>query len=156
MANKIPVAAEGSRRPLTASEYREKRQAKLAEEPTELVTVPKTGNTWRLRKVSLQTWIIGGEMPMYLARKMEAAFEARDEAAAQHIYESLTPAEQERFDEFNRRIVEAATVEPRIRLNPETENDLRPGEVDADDFIFILGWAFTGGTSAEALDQFRK
>ena len=144
---------------MKASEYR-KRKAKA--ELTAQITLP-SGAVFTMRRPPLDLWIAAGKVPQSFLRAMLQAQEAGPNAdvnlSADETIDGLT---------FVTESVIYACVEPRVALNPESDDVLDLAELDTDDFQFLTGWVQqgcpgvpvrtkTGGeVQVESLQRFRQ
>lgn len=120
---------------MKASEYR-KRKAKA--ELTAQITLP-SGAVFTMRRPPLDLWIASGKVPQSFLRAMLQAQEAGPNAdvnlSADETIDGLT---------FVTESVIYACVEPRVALNPESDDVLDLAELDTDDFQFLTGWVQQG------------
>ncbi len=144
----------------SATRYREIRQTRRAEQlktaETFLITTA-SGMEWRVRRPSLETYLINGIMPNSLIEKLEAAMKtagADDTDAA----EQMTTQDSLKTLIFAREMVRDICVCPRITDTPKTDDDIHPGEIELDDFQQLVQWGMqnsVGGEEARRLANFR-
>lgn len=142
---------------MKASEYRKKKQkAELTGE----ITLP-SGAVFKMRRPPLDVWIAAGRVPQSFLRAM---LQAQDGAAADV---NLTPDETIDGLAFVTEAVIYACVEPRVGLNPDSDDVLDLAEIDSEDFQFLTQWILqgspgvpvktkTGEAQVENLQRFRQ
>lgn len=120
---------------MKASEYR-KRKAKA--ELTAQITLP-SGAVFTMRRPPLDLWIASGKVPQSFLRTMLQAQEAGPNAEV-----NLSADETIDGLAFVTESVIYACVEPRVALNPESDDVLGLSEMDTDDFQFLTAWVQQG------------
>lgn len=143
---------------MKASEYRKKKQkAELTGE----ITLP-SGSVFKMRRPPLDVWIAAGRVPQSFLRAM---LQAQEGGAAADV--NLTPDETIDGLAFVTEAVIYACVEPRVGLNPDSDDVLDLAEIDSDDFQFLTQWILqgspgvpvktkTGEAQVENLQRFRQ
>lgn len=122
-------------------------------------TLP-SGNSARLRRVSLQTFLKTGRVPNVLMKPMKRAIEKKQEMTPDELKELMSDPEAigEMFKLVDMIAVDAF-IEPKLTPLPDDESEgrredlLYVDEIDLDDKMFIFQW-MVGGTSD--LEQFRN
>lgn len=120
---------------MKASEYR-KRIAKA--ELTAQITLP-SGSVFTMRRPPLDLWIAAGKVPQSFLRAMLQAQEAGPQADV-----NLSPDETIDGFTFVTEAVIYACVEPKVALNPDSDDVLNLAELDPDDFQFLTNWVQQG------------
>jgi len=143
---------------MKASEYRKKKQkAELTGE----ITLP-SGAVFKMRRPPLDVWIAAGRVPQSFLRAM---LQAQEGGAAADV--NLTPDETIDGLAFVTEAVIYACVEPRVALNPDSDDVLDLAEIDSEDFQFLTQWILqgspgvpvktkTGEAQVENLQRFRQ
>ncbi|RLG45123.1 MAG: hypothetical protein DRN81_02665 [Thermoproteota archaeon] len=128
----------------TAKEYREKM--------TKIVTLP-SGFNFRIRKMP----------PLALAKLMSIYDEALPATGRE-----LTPEEEEKMKEIGKRrfaeiikvVIPDCIVEPKVSLNPSSEDELSLDDLAADDIFKLLDeimeFSGLGEAAKKARESFRK
>lgn len=134
---------------MKASEYKKLTQAK---QKSELLNVElPSGAVFICRRPPVQQWILAGRLPENLASKLtDAAKESADSALKE-----LKPDELMKALMFGRDLIVHSVIEPKIALEPKTENEIAPEDILPEDFEFLLNWVMSGGEAAKSLEPFR-
>jgi hypothetical protein len=116
------------------------------------VTLP-SGAVWKLRQPPIQQFIAAGKLPSSLVGKLAAA--AATDSDPNAAVKTLNPTELIQSLEFSRDLLLACAVEPRISLNPKSDDEIAPEEILPEDFQFLMKWVIQGGKVGESLSTFR-
>lgn len=140
---------------MKAAEYKRLASAKRVEAPLLDVELP-SGCVWKLREPPIEQFVLAGKLPAALAAKMaKAAQDGGSEQADKDLQDSLTPEDLLNNMAFGRDLLLYCAVEPRISLNPTSDDEIAPEDILPDDFTFLVSWVMTGGKSGERLGTFR-
>lgn len=120
---------------MNAKQYRRLRQQV---ERTADVTLP-SGAVFTLRRPSLDLWVASGRMPQNF---LKAMLEAQNATLAAQI--NFSAEEQMDGIHFVRDLVCYACVNPRVAVNPDSEDVLDLGELSPEDYQFLANWVQVG------------
>lgn len=147
----------------SAARYREIRASRRAEtlKTSEIFTVTTaSGMEWQVVRPSIETYVVSGVLPHSMTEKIVKAMgdSGNASAAETDFLNALSPQEVLKSLVFAREIVRDICVNPRIVENPQTDEEIAPSEIDADDFRDLVQWAMknaVGGDEAMRLSNFR-
>lgn len=117
-----------------------------------------SGYVWKMKTPPIQEFILAGKLPAALTAKLtKIATEHKDnsEEAQKAMLAKLTPDDFLANLAFGRDLLVHCAVDPKISLNPTSEDEISPEEIIPEDFMFLIGWVMRGGTTGESLDSFR-
>lgn len=146
---------------MTASQYRKLLQKKREATPAEPVTVP-SGMVFMMIRPDLQAYIVTGRYPQSLVHEgikvlRERGIAPTDPKAISAIGSSLEPEEFNNALIFLREMVRECCVSPRIVVGAQGDDEIEPGEIDIDDFNYMVEWCvnYKGVKNAEGIRNFR-
>lgn len=142
---------------MNAKDYKKLASAKRAEAVTFDVTLP-SGSMWKLIEPPIQQFMLAGKLPASLTAKIAAIATKTNGGSAEATREmmsELTPEDLLDNLAFGRDLLLFCAIEPRISLNPSSDNEIAPEDILPEDFLFLINWVMTGGKSGESLNTFR-
>jgi hypothetical protein len=85
-------------------------------------------------------------LPSNMSQQLKTAIEGMSvEQAGKEVLKALSDEDAERYMDYARRVIEAVSVKPRIRVGATDEDELDPSDLDGGDFWYLFGWAQRGG-----------
>lgn len=134
--------------------YRALRDKARAKEQTHVLHLKKTGATVVVRKVDLAPFLASGNLPMHLVAQAVEAMSDENGAEFEAASLEMTAKDQIKTLVFMRDVVQQSMVSPRIVVNPQTDDEISPEEMDWNDFVQVYEWNMGGGEQAAMLENF--
>lgn len=142
-----------------AEKYRNLAAKKRSEGVLHSLTLP-SGAVWKLREPPLQQFIVAGNLPASLLKKMfsaarNAGLSDASAESCEALVKAFTADELVVQLEFARDLILYCSVEPKISLDPQNDNELAPTDILPEDFEFLKNWVMNGGRAGSSLTTFR-
>lgn len=140
----------------SAAAYKQLAAKKRNESTVFDVTLP-SGAVWKLREPPIQQFIMSGQVPAALLRRMLTAAKTAEDGKTSlaSAMGSFTPDDLLSQLEFGRDLLLHCAVEPRLTLDPKGDDELSPSDILPEDFDFLLHWVMNGGNAGSGLETFR-
>ena len=131
---------------------------KQAPEPVEL----PSGLVFELRRPDLQAFVITGRYPQSIVHEgmkalKELGIAPNDPQAAETVLANMDAMGLSDALIFMREMVREACVHPRLVVGARGDDELEPGDLDLEDFNFIVSWClnYKGVKNADGIRSFR-
>ncbi len=112
-----------------------------------------SGFIFTLRRPKLKTYIAGGQMPESLLQKM---LEAEKRGTQATFQSSLSADESVDLVKFQATLVAQACIVPRIVDEPNSPEEIKFGDLEDEDYTFLVAWCMAGSVEGENFDKFRQ
>ncbi len=112
-----------------------------------------SGFVFKLRRPKLKTCVAGGQMPDSLLQKM---FEAEQKRMPLNSDNSLSGDEMLEYIKFQASLVQEACIVPRIVDEPNSPDEIIFGDIDDEDYTFLVAWCMAGSVEGENFEKFRQ
>ena len=116
------------------------------------VTLP-SGFIFTLKRPKLKAYIASGQMPQNLLQKM---IDAEKQGNSAGFDSSLSSDETVDLVQFQATLVVQACVVPRIVDEPNSPEEIAFGDLDDEDYMFLVAWCMAGSVEGENFEQFRQ
>ena len=145
----------------SAGEYRKMLAQKRSQGQTEMVELP-SGLVFELKRPDLQAYIVTGRYPQSIVNDglkalRDKGIAPNDPDAAIAVMANMDAEGVTEALIFMRELVREACIHPRLVIGAQGDDELEPGELDIEDFNFIISWCvdYKGAKNADGIRTFR-